>query len=196
MPHKNGYVIKLNEEKNHVQSTIQPIQEETGSGGPRKTLHAFRRDSRYDLSSSGSIITESTGTSGHSSTGTSGTESTRTSGTETSTGRTEAQATTEEACTNSSSRKIKLSEIWQKAKDHKKVKESIDKGIEPGLSMASAGENSSRSSNARTKQIKKPFEETIGAGGEDATSMSAHNDNVLKRKGINLQSFKAKRPIG
>jgi hypothetical protein len=62
--------------------------------------------------------------------------------------------------------------------------------------MASAGENSSRSSNARTKQIKKPFEETIGAGGEDATSMSAHNDNVLKRKGINLQSFKAKRPIG
>jgi hypothetical protein len=188
MPHKNGYVIKLNEEKNHVQSTIQPIQEETRSSGPRKTLHAFRRDSRYDLSSSGSIIAESTGTSGHSSTGTSGTE--------TSTGRTEAQATTEETCTNSSSRKIKLSEIWQKAKDHKKVKESIDKGIEPGLSMASAGENSSRSSNARTKQIKKPFEETIGAGGEDATSMSAHNDNVLKRKGINLQSFKAKRPIG
>ena len=204
MPHKNGYVIKLNEEKNHVQSTIQPIQEETRSSGPRKTLHAFRRDSRYDLSGSGSIIAESTGTSGrestgtsgHSSAGTSGTESTRTSGTETSTGRTEAQTTTEETCTNSSSRKIKLSEIWQKAKDHKKVKESIDKGIEPGLSMASAGENSSRSSNARTKQIKKPFEETIGAGGEDATSMSAHNDNVLKRKGINLQSFKAKRPIG
>jgi hypothetical protein len=196
MPHKNGYVIKLNEEKNHVQSTIQPIQEETRSSGPRKTLHAFRRDSRYDLSSSGSIIAESTGTSGYSSTGTSGRESTGTSGTETSTGRTEAQATTEETCTNSSSRKIKLSEIWQKAKDHKKVKESIDKGIEPGLSMASAGENSSRSSNARTKQIKKPFEETIGAGGEDATSMSAHNDNVLKRKGINLQSFKAKRPIG
>lgn len=184
MPHKNGYVIKLNEDKNHVQSTIQPIQEETRSSGPRKTLHAFRRDSRYDLSSSGSIIAESTGSAG-------------TSGTEASTGRTEeAHHTTEETGANQSTRKVKLSEIRQKAKDYKKVKESIDKGIEPGLSMAAAGENSSRSSNARTKQIKKPFEETIGAGGEDATSMSAHNDNVLKRKGINLQSFKAKRPIG
>ena len=45
-------------------------------------------------------------------------------------------------------------------------------------------------------QIKKPFEEMIGAGGEDATSMSDFNDNVLKQKGINIKTFKAKRPIG
>ena len=41
----------------------------------------------------------------------------------------------------------------------------------------------------------KPFEEMIGAGGEDATSMSDFNDNVLKQKGINIKTFKAKRPI-
>ena len=73
---------------------------------------------------------------------------------------------------------------------------SIDKGIEPGLSMATGGENLMRGSTIKNKQIKKPFEETIGAGGEDATSMSDFNDNVLKQKGINIKTFKAKRPIG
>ena len=100
---------------------------------------------------------------------------------------------------NESRPKITLAQIRKK----KAVQEEnsgqineIDRGIEPGLSMAAAGENASRSSNAKTKLNKKPFEETIGAGGEMATSMSAHNDNLLKRKGINLQTFNAKRPIG
>ena len=62
--------------------------------------------------------------------------------------------------------------------------------------MASSGENLTRPSNIKNKQIKKPFEETIGAGGEMATSMSDYNDNVLKQKGVNIKTFKAKRPIG
>ena len=90
--------------------------------------------------------------------------------------------------------KITLSEIYKKQK--KKVEESIDKGIEPGLSMASSGENLSRPSNIKNKQIKKPFEETIGAGGEMATSMSDQKEDELKKRGISLSSFKAKRPIG
>lgn len=73
--------------------------------------------------------------------------------------------------------------------------DEIDRGIEPGISMAAAGENASRKA-PKTKAVKKPFEEAIGAGGEDAKSMSDYNENDLKRKGINLQSFKAKRPIG
>jgi hypothetical protein len=95
--------------------------------------------------------------------------------------------------------KITFDQIRQRKKILQKEASSqineIDKGIEPGLSMSASGENLERSSN-KTKQNKKPFEEAIGAGGEMATSMSDYNENDLKRKGINLQSFKAKRPIG
>jgi hypothetical protein len=94
--------------------------------------------------------------------------------------------------------KITLNQIRQRKKTLQKENEcisEIDKGIEPGLSMATSGENFSRGA-PKNKAVKKPFEETIGAGGEDATSMSDYNANDLKRKGINLQSFKAKRPIG
>lgn len=96
--------------------------------------------------------------------------------------------------TGISRQKITIGQIRTKQKE--KVKESIDKGIEPGLSMATGGENLTRGSTIKNKQIKKPFEETIGAGGEDVTSMSDFNDNVLKQKGINIKTFKAKRPIG
>jgi len=91
------------------------------------------------------------------------------------------------------STKITLAQIRQRQKE--KVKESIDKGIEPGLSMGQSGENLTRKG-LKVKQNVKPFEEMIGAGGEDATSMSDFNDNVLKQKGINIKTFKAKRPIG
>jgi hypothetical protein len=94
--------------------------------------------------------------------------------------------------------KITFDQIRQRKKILQKENEcinEIDKGIEPGLSMATAGENASRIP-SKNKAVKKPFEEAIGAGGEMATSMSDYNENDLKRKGINLQSFKAKRPIG
>ena len=38
--------------------------------------------------------------------------------------------------------------------------------------------------------------ETIGAGGEMATSMSDQKEDELRKKGISLQSFKAKRFVG
>ena len=97
---------------------------------------------------------------------------------------------TEEA---SSKGKISISQIRSKQKE--KINE-IDRGIEPGISMASAGENSSRAGNVKTKQMKKPFEEAIGAGGEDVSSNSDKKEDELKKVGINLLSFKSKKFIG
>jgi hypothetical protein len=64
--------------------------------------------------------------------------------------------------------------------------------------MAGAGESIGRDMGEKIKKKshKVTTVEAIGAGGEMATSMSDYNENDLKRKGIDLKSFKAKRPIG
>ena len=80
-----------------------------------------------------------------------------------------------------------------------KLKESIDKGIEPGTSMAGAGESPDRDMGEKIKKKTgqaTQVAETIGAGGEMATSMSDQKEDELKKKGISLSSFKAKRVIG
>ena len=159
MPYKNGYVIKLKEENNHVQSTNQLSENQTKNHRINEGVAELTTGQEYargeGITGPSNISTQETGIS---------------------------------------RQKITLGQIRTKQKE--KVKESIDKGIEPGLSMATAGENLTRGSTVKNKQIKKPFEEMIGAGGEDATSMSDFNDNVLKQKGINIKTFKAKRPIG
>ena len=159
MPYKNGYVIKLKEENNHVQSTNQLSENQTKNHRINEGVAELTTGQEYargeGITGPSNISTQETGIS---------------------------------------RQKITIGQIRTKQKT--KVKESIDKGIEPGLSMATAGENLTRGSTVKNKQIKKPFEEMIGAGGEDATSMSDFNDNVLKQKGINIKTFKAKRPIG
>ena len=159
MPYKNGYVIKLKEENNHVQSTNQLSENQTKNHRINEGVAELTTGQEYargeGITGPSNISTQETGIS---------------------------------------RQKITLGQIRTKQKE--KVKESIDKGIEPGLSMATGGENLTRGSTVKNKQIKKPFEEMIGAGGEDATSMSDFNDNVLKQKGINIKTFKAKRPIG
>lgn len=80
-----------------------------------------------------------------------------------------------------------------------KLKESIDKGIEPGISMAGAGESPDRDMGEKIKKKTgkaTQVAETIGAGGEMATSMSDQKEDELRKKGISLSSFKAKRVIG
>ena len=80
-----------------------------------------------------------------------------------------------------------------------KLKESIDKGIEPGISMAGAGESPDRDMGEKIKKKTgkaSQVTETIGAGGEMATSMSDQKEDELRKKGISLSSFKAKRVIG
>ena len=100
-----------------------------------------------------------------------------------STGRTEsANETKIEKIVEETTRKIYLSEIKRKQKAQ--INE-IDRGIEPGLSMAGAGESLGRDMGEKIRKKDGKVivtNETIGAGGEMATSMSDYNENDLKRK--------------
>ena len=79
-----------------------------------------------------------------------------------------------------------------RAKQKEIAKESIDKGIEPGLSMATGGENTTRPA-PKNKLIKKPLEEM--QGDETTASIGDKKEDELKKQGIDLKSFKAKRLI-
>ena len=100
----------------------------------------------------------------------------------------------------SSRKKITIAEIYAKKKD--KVINEIDAGIEPGLSMASSGENISRGLDrsmvtSRVKYNRDPKKKTIKelTGDETTMSIGDQKELELKRKGINLSSFKAKKFI-
>jgi hypothetical protein len=114
------------------------------------------------------------------------TGSTRTSSsTGTSSARTSSitEASSQEGASEKTSTKITLAEI--RKRKEAQVKESIDMGIEPGISMAASGEN------LRSTVRKKRIEELTGD--ETTLSNSAQVEDELKRKGINLKSFKASR---
>jgi hypothetical protein len=100
---------------------------------------------------------------------------------------------------NSTKTKITIDQIRAKQKQaREKHQESIDRGIEPGLSMATSGENLGRASGEKIslkKLGRANVIETIGAGGEDATSTSDQKELELKKQGINLKTFKANRSI-
>ena len=100
---------------------------------------------------------------------------------------------------NSTKTKITIDQIRAKQKQSReKQQESIDRGIEPGLSMATSGENLGRPSGEKIslkKLGRANVIETIGAGGEDATSTSDQKELELKKQGINLKTFKANRSI-
>ena len=93
------------------------------------------------------------------------------------------EASSQEGASEKSSTKITLAEI--RKRKEAQVKESIDMGIEPGISMAASGEN------LRSTVRKKRIEELTGD--ETTLSNSAQVEDELKRKGINLKSFKASR---
>jgi len=81
--------------------------------------------------------------------------------------------------------KITLSQIRSKKE---KVSESIDRGIEPGLSMAQSGENFSRP--AGEKLTKKGRVVTELTGDETTASIGDQKEDELKKKGISLLSFR------
>ena len=175
IPYKNGYAIKLNEENDNVDISKRTVRNWIEENRESPT----RRASESASGEEGKLRTEGIADL------TTGQEYAKGTGIEIT------PTTTQETGPRP---KITLGQIRQRKKETQS--ESIDKGIEPGLSMATSGENLTRPSNVKNKQVKKPFEEAIGAGGEMATSMSDYNDNVLKQKGINIKTFKAKRPIG
>ena len=86
-----------------------------------------------------------------------------------------------------------LSEESEKAKKATKQQESIDKGIEPGMALNSYSKeyNSLRTKGRVRKGQVVPFKELTG----DTTgaSISAQKEDELKKVGINLKTFKAKR---
>ena len=178
LKYKNGYIVKLNEETENVNISEKSIYTEDTNG----INTAFTE-------------TIGSGTSSISSIGTSGTGRTiaehRASGSFT---RTSADTSTEtDTRTEETTRsKLTLAEIRTRQKE--KIIESIDKGIEPGLSMAASGENLGRGGLTRTKLLKKPLEELTGD--ETGASIGDQKEGELKRVGINLNTFKSKKFVG
>jgi len=83
-----------------------------------------------------------------------------------------------------------IKENWRK-----KIEESIDKGIEPGLSMAGAGESPARDMGEKLSKKGKatqviPIKELTGD--ETGASIGDQKEDELKKKGISLLSFKKK----
>jgi hypothetical protein len=96
-------------------------------------------------------------------------------------------------------KKITLTEIRTR---QKQINE-IDGGIEPGLSMASSGENFSRGLDRSmvttgVKYSRDPKKKIIKELTGDETTMSTGDkkEDELKKVGINLSSFKAKKFVG
>jgi len=84
----------------------------------------------------------------------------------------------------------KIKENW-----NKKIQESIDKGIEPGLSMASSGESPARDTGEKLSKKGKasqvvPSSITELTGDETGASIGDQKEDELKKKGISLTSFK------
>ena len=96
------------------------------------------------------------------------------------------------SCNQSNNKtKISIEEIRAKQKE---VKESIDKGIEPGLSMAGAGESIGRDMGEKIKKGRLGKASPIAelTGDSTTASIGAQKEDELKKKGINLSSFKSK----
>ena len=177
MKHPKGYVIKIKEENDNVE-TNQKLFEQSKTTRKRSTATflAEGRISNIGLESGNYNFTPAAQSIGINST----------------------EQGTGEA--SPSKTKITINQIRAKQKEARQNhQESIDQGIEPGLSMAASGENLGRPSGEKINFKKRGkasiIDETIGAGGEDATSNSDNNELELKRKGINLKSFKANRSI-
>lgn len=120
------------------------------------------------------------------------------SGTTTSFGRKETGS--KKTISESTGKKITLAEIRTRQKE--KINE-IDAGIEPGLSMASSGENMSRGLDrsmvtSPVKYSRDPKKKTIKelTGDETTMSIGDKKEDDLKKVGINLSSFKAKKFVG
>jgi len=172
--YKGNYAIQTNEENENVSITNELTENQIEG---RKTLAIFRRTNDNSTRERGDLQSESVTELAISSEHARG-------------GIIFSEKTTQETG------KTTITLKKTKAAQEEKIDESIDKGIEPGLSMATSGENLTRSSNIKNKLIKKPFEETIGAGGEEANSIASKKEDEMKKVGISLQTFKAKRPIG
>jgi hypothetical protein len=167
--YKDGYAIKIKEENENDKLSKESIHEETN----RSTEN--RSGISSDYSSGSETRSFSTGSS-------------------------DSDYYTETTTTPTSKKTISLSEI--RAKQKEKMIEAIDMGIEPGLSMSSAGENFSRGvsntiATTGSKYNRDPKKKTIKelTGDETGASIGDQKEGELKRVGINIKTFKAKKFI-
>ncbi len=194
--HNNGYAVKLKEEYIHVIQNSSTIQETSSRGTTSTTSIGWsnqesdsyartRGEERGVALSEVGTISRNTINGGTSNIiGANSRVGSETNGSNY--GRIAEEKTTEK-------KKLTIAEIRSKQKE--KVKESIDKGIEPGLSMAASGESIARDTGEKIKKYTgkaTQVRETIGDGGEMINSMAAKKEDDLKKVGINLKSFKAK----
>jgi nicotinamide mononucleotide adenylyltransferase len=186
LKYKNGYVIQLKENEN---------VNETNS----KVLWEFRREGRetpigWSSQSSNGEGQQVFRSSSQYSGGTQDQQEGSTFLSEQSDYRLSNTITEEKTIQETRTTKITLAEIRaKKEKLQEETLSEIDKGIEPGISMAASGENMSRGT-LKVKQIKKPLEELTGD--ETTASISAQVEDGLKKKGMDLKTFRSKRPIG
>jgi cytidyltransferase-like protein len=179
LKYKNGYVVKLKEEIEDVEvfkGTIRNWIEES-----RKT-----RIGGSEQSTQRGLLTESGTISSGSS------EGRRTESGRNQDGSTKEERTIQEACeNNSTTKKITLTEIKQrqKARSEKQIDE-IDRGIEPGISMAGAGESIGRDMGEKIKKRSHKVTVVELTGDETTASIGDQKEDELKKKGISLTTFK------
>ena len=106
-------------------------------------------------------------------------------------GRNQTNSINEETNCNQSNNKTKIS-IEEIRRKQKEVKESIDKGIEPGLSMAGAGESIGRDMGEKIKKGRLGKASPIAelTGDSTTASIGAQKEDELKKKGIDITTFK------
>ena len=177
-----GYIVQLHEEKNDVDIYQEPIQE-------------ARTDTSCTSGNIGRTITVSSiraRTGGRKDTGTirEGTEPTD-GRADTFTGHQDKQTLAAQTL-QPNIRKTGFEELRSRQKE-KTVKESIDKGIESGLSMAGAGESLGRDMGEKIrKKDSKVTPVSEMQGDETGASIGAKKEDELKKVGINLSTFKSK----
>jgi hypothetical protein len=87
---------------------------------------------------------------------------------------------------NDKKTKITISQI--RSKKENEVKEAIDMGIEPGMSMAAGGESIGRDMGEKIK--KRKIDVTEVSGDETTASIGDQKEDELKKKGIDFLSFR------
>jgi cytidyltransferase-like protein len=180
---QGGYIVQLHEEKNNDTIYQKPIQEafnnrNTGNESNRTRITISEIRSRANSTESGraSFLTE-------------GTEPVH-GRADTFTGHQDKQTLAAQTL-QPNLRKTGFEELRSKQKE-KAVKESIDKGIETGLSMAGAGESLGRDMGEKIRKKDSKVTPVSESGDETGASIGAQKEDELKKKGINLSTFKSK----
>ena len=185
---EKGYMVKLKENVN-VELSEESIQAQSQRGGEASSGWSNSSSGREDLqvASTTRTLNEHCGCEADTRGDITGT-STSASGREasTSTTKTENSESAQESKTSKS--KITLAKIKENFKQ--KVSESIDKGIETGISMAGAGESLGRDMGEKINKKGKATPVREMGGDETGASIGAQKEDELKKQGISLTTFK------